>query len=110
MSDTFDEFVEDCLSRREEKTVNKVTLKEFSGSPKRITFNVSSSNGHTTVDQDINIKLNYNDWVADMCFKNFPPDCKTPTEAAYKLADWMIRLGNAIKEHDDFENINICEL
>lgn len=92
---------------------NKVEFLEFRGIdcyPKEIFFNVSSNNRVTTVQQKLVLSKGISStWMAKMQFNVFP-EKDTPTEAAHKLADWMIRLGTVIKEHEDFDTVDFKTL
>jgi hypothetical protein len=70
-----------------------------------VKFNIAHNNGETTVDQDLILRKTGYGWTADMKMEEFP-ELKTITAAAWKLAEWLERLGAEIKRHE-FDVINL---
>ena len=68
-------------------------------------FNISHNNGTTTVDQDLILKRTSCGWLADIRMENFP-ELKTVTATAWKMGEWLERLGSEIKKHE-FDTINL---
>ena len=68
-------------------------------------FTVGSDNQKSTLDQDLTLTQTEKGWTAEMPMLDFPPQ-KTSTAAAWKLAEWMERMAQAIKDRE-FDQINL---
>lgn len=74
---------------------------------KIIEYEVSHNNGTTSVRKAMYVETIGESWVANIDFKDLPK-CGSAKEAAHKLGDWMVRLGEAIKnESKAFESIEL---
>ncbi len=71
-------------------------------------FNISHCNETTTVEQDLILQKTIYGWTARMEMDGFP-ELKTVTCAAWKLGDWLERLGSEIKEHT-YDSINLNDV
>lgn len=77
------------------------------GSVKILEFDVAHSNEKSTVDQKLTVEKLNGKWVAKIEMDKFPSQ-DTAKEAAHKLGDWMVRLGQAIiEENNEFETISL---
>ena len=87
----------------------KLVHVDLDGDEKIVKFNVSHSNGETTVDQDL-ILIRHIDgtWTADMKFENLPAT-DIPQAAVNKLAEWMGRL-TAVLMENDFSTIKLQDI
>lgn len=72
------------------------------------TYLVCSDNGSTTLSQPLTLRWDREGWVATMPMNDLPPQM-TSTSAAWKLADWMERMAQAIKGRE-FDQINLNNL
>lgn len=66
---------------------------------------LSHDNGKTTLQQDVVFTKKPEGWVAELHLKKFPEQ-QTMNEAADRLGDWLIRLGETLKENNP-ENIEL---
>ena len=88
---------------------NNVELKTMDccGDVKILEFSVANNNGKTTVEQKLIIESINGKWVAKIVMDGIPPK-DTAKEAAHKLGDWLVRLGQSInEENEQFETIKL---
>lgn len=86
---------------------NNVELKTMhcSGDVKILEFSVFNNNGKTTVQQKLVVEKLGEKWTAKLENDGIPPQ-DSAKEAAHKLGDWLVRLGNSInEEHKQFESV-----
>lgn len=77
------------------------------GDVKLLEFSVAHNNGRTTVEQKLKVENLNGTWTAKMEFDDFPHQ-DTAKDAAHKLGDWMVRLGQSIiEENAQFESIKL---
>lgn len=85
----------------------KLRTLNCSGDVKIITYDVFHNNGTSTVDQKLTIENINGKWTAKIALEKFPPQ-ETAKDAAHKLGDWLVRLGQAINdENKEFESIEL---
>jgi hypothetical protein len=70
---------------------------------------ISHNNEKTTLEQKLQLKFDGKNWSAHMEFDGMP-ECKSPTDAAWKLAEWMERMAETIKEstYADFNLMDVA--
>lgn len=78
-----------------------------SGDVKILEFLVSHNNGETTVEQKLIVESINDKWTAKLESDGIPPQ-DNAKDAAHKLGDWLVRLGQSISEESaQFETIKL---
>lgn len=76
----------------------------------QVIYAIGHNNGTSTLDCALILNRHENgQWTAKIDFGEFP-EFETPNGAAGKLADWMKRAAESIKNHDDFSLVNLEDI